>query len=86
MTLSDKTIHLMADALEVPPGEIDVSLSLADSAAWSSLSHMRLILSLEEQLGRRLTPEEIVSVVSAHAVDALLATPPARTRPDEMCG
>lgn len=73
MTLSRTTIDVMAQALEVSPDEIDGALVLGASAAWSSLSHMRLILLLEETLGRRLAPGEIVSVVSAPAVEALLS-------------
>lgn len=50
------------------------------SEAWSSLSRVRLILSLEEQLGRRRAPKEIVSVVSANAVVALLSKGSAHAR------
>ncbi|MDW3182603.1 hypothetical protein [Roseobacter sp.] len=50
------------------------------SEAWSSLSHMRLIVSLEKQLGRRRVPKEIVSVISANAVEALLSKGPAHVR------
>lgn len=73
MTLSPKTIVLMANALDLPAREIDNDMTLAGSDAWSSLSHMRLILSLEEEIGRRLGPDEIISVVSAHAVETLLS-------------
>ncbi len=80
MKLSSSTIRLMADALEVSSEEIDDSLTPGTSEVWSSLSHMRLILSLEERLGRRLAPREIISVVSASAVEALLSKRPALAR------
>ncbi|WP_299860371.1 hypothetical protein [uncultured Roseobacter sp.] len=50
------------------------------SEARSSLSRVRLILSLEEQLGRRRAPKEIVSVTSANAVEALFSKGPAHAR------
>ncbi|MEO1637678.1 MAG: acyl carrier protein [Pseudomonadota bacterium] len=63
---------LLAEALNVPSAEVDGSTSLSDTAAWDSLAHFRLVLAVEEKLGRKLDPVEIVSLVDLAAVEGLL--------------
>lgn len=67
-----KTVSIMSVAFEVAPETITDRVALGVSAAWTSLSHMRLIFALEDELGRRLTPNEIVGLGNAKQVDALL--------------
>lgn len=75
MFKSPKTARVMAEALEIPVDDITLKLALGSCAAWTSLSHMRLIFALEDVLDRRLRPDEIVGLTSAAQVDALLAAP-----------
>jgi len=73
MFKSPNTPRVMAEALEIPADDITPDTALGSCAAWTSLSHMRLIFGLEDALDRRLRPDEIVGLTSAGQVDALLA-------------
>jgi acyl carrier protein len=64
---------LLAEALQVEPGEIDSHCALGHTAAWDSLAHTRLILALEAQLARPLSAQEVVGLASFSDVAALLA-------------
>lgn len=64
---------LLAEALMLEPDEIGPETSLAETEAWDSLAHMRLILALEAVLERPLEAEEIVGIEAAGDVEALLA-------------
>ena len=68
-----KTTSIMSTAFDIPPETITTDIALGVSAAWTSLSHMRLIFAVEDELGRRLTPNEIVGLSNAQQVDALLS-------------
>ena len=68
----DAAVALVADALGVDRSEVDASTALGTTLQWDSLAHMRLILALEERLGRRLDPESIVAISGIQDVVALL--------------
>jgi acyl carrier protein len=63
---------LLADALELDPGEIGEEASVDTVGAWTSLGHMRLVLALEQELGRELDPESIVGISTLKDVESLL--------------
>ncbi|MEM9288357.1 MAG: acyl carrier protein [Pseudomonadota bacterium] len=50
--------------------------SLLTTPAWDSLAHIRLVLAVEAHVGRQLTPDEIVSIVSLSDVHVLLTGAP----------
>ena len=54
---------LLAQALGAP-ADIGDDASIANTPAWDSLAHVRLMLALEERLGRKLTSEEAVRIAS----------------------
>lgn len=68
-----KTVAIMSTAFEIPEDSVTADIALGVSAAWTSLSHMRLIFAVEDELGRRLTPNEIVGISNAKQVDAVLS-------------
>lgn len=63
---------LLADALELEPDEIGEDASMETIGAWTSLGHMRLVLALEETLGRKLDPVSIVDIASLKDIETLL--------------
>lgn len=71
-TSRDTAIDLLAEALVLTAAEVDDATALGVTAQWDSLAHLRLILALEGNLGRRLTPEEIVSIASLSDVVAII--------------
>ena len=56
-----------ADAATVPDGA-----RIGSFERWDSLAHLRLILAIEEMIGRRLDPDEAVEIESLQDVAALL--------------
>lgn len=68
-------IELLAEALHTEPAEVPADAQLAVTPAWDSLAHTRLVLLLEERLGRPLDAMEIVSLSSLADITALLASP-----------
>jgi len=70
---ADETARrLLATALQVDGGEIDGEAAIGRTERWDSLAHMRLMLGLEEHLGRTLTSEEMLSIESLGDLIALL--------------
>lgn len=67
-----KATLLLAEALMVSPAEINADTALGHTPQWDSLAHMRLILSLEDNIGSYLPPEAIVSISNLADVSALL--------------
>ena len=56
--------ELLAGALGIEPDSLDADTQIGKSPRWDSLAHMRLILAIEADLGRNLTPDQIVSISS----------------------
>jgi len=56
--------RLLAAALQVEPGDVDPAAAIGRTERWDSLAHMRLMLSLEEHLGRSLGSEEMLAIES----------------------
>ena len=69
---SSAAAALVAEALGLSAAEIDEGTALGVTPQWDSLAHMRLILALEQRLGRRLAPEAIVGLADFGDVVALL--------------
>lgn len=67
---------LVARALDIQ-GSVSLDDDMASLPAWTSLTHVKLILEIEAAIGRVLTAEEIGSIDSVRAVAAVLAGPAA---------
>lgn len=53
---------LLAEASQRQPDEIPDDASVSNFDGWDSLSHMRLIMAMEEKIGRELAPEAVVDI------------------------
>lgn len=71
MTRSDAAA-LVARALDIQ-GTVSPDDDMVSLAAWTSLTHVRLIMEIEAVLGRELSADEIASIDSVRSVAALLA-------------
>lgn len=49
------------------------ALEMADVESWNSLTHMELIIGLEEKYGLELTQDDIVAMTSVGAIKDILA-------------
>jgi len=59
---------LLADASQRQVGEIPDDASVSNFDGWDSLSHMRLIMAMEEKRGKELPPEAVVDIATLEDV------------------
>ena len=71
--IGDEAARLVAEALNIQPSDVNEKTALDNTPQWDSLAHMRLILSLEKRLGRKLKPETIVGLTGIQNIIDLLA-------------
>ena len=64
--------ELLAHALETDMTAIGADAAIGVVETWDSLAHMRLVNAIEENLGRELSPDAIVSIASVKDVAAIL--------------
>ena len=69
---NDRARKILADALEMTADDVDGEASIETLDCWTSLAHMRLILALEEELGKELDPTAIVEIANINDVAAIL--------------
>ena len=65
---------LLATALDCPQEAVPPESAIGTLPQWDSLAHIKIVLAVEERLGRSLTTDEILSITSLEAIDLLLAT------------
>ncbi|MGH6948788.1 MAG: acyl carrier protein [Kiloniellales bacterium] len=76
MSANDRSARkLLAQALEVQESTLPTAPAMGETEAWDSLAHMRLILAIEEALGRQLAPEAVLEVTNLAAIEKVLAAP-----------
>ena len=64
---------LLAEAANCDSAMIPDDVRIGGFERWDSLTHLRLVLAIEQQLGRELDPDEAVRIESLADVAALLA-------------
>jgi acyl carrier protein len=72
MTSTDEARTLIAQATGRSCDGVPENAEVGQFPAWDSLAHMRLVLSLEERLGRLLSSEEVVGIRSLDDLAILL--------------
>lgn len=68
--MKDAVRMVIADVLEIEPALVSDDASRETLGEWDSLSHLRLVMALEETFGIRLTMGEIVELTSLQAITA----------------
>jgi acyl carrier protein len=64
---------LLAEAANCDPATIPDDVRIGRFERWDSLAHLRLVLGIEERIGRELDPDEAVRIESLSDIAALLA-------------
>lgn len=68
-----RLIELAADVFGVPAAELSDSSSSETIEAWDSISHLNLMLAVEQAFGVRIEPEQMVELTSiARIANAVL--------------
>ncbi len=65
--------EILAAVLGLQPAAVTPDLSGETCAAWDSANHIRIVLSLEQRFGLRLSLEELETSMSRKALLARLA-------------
>ena len=68
MTLFEKLQAAMAATLKVPAGSITESTSDKDLAAWDSLGHVNMMMTLEQTFDVMLDVEDFPKLTSVPAI------------------
>ena len=68
----NRTQKIVSDALNLPLDMIDEGLTIENCENWDSLSHVRLIIAIESEIGRPLRADEIVGIAAVSDVQKIL--------------
>jgi acyl carrier protein len=63
---------LLAEALGCPVESVTPDAAIGTLPAWDSLAHIKVVLALEERIGRALSTDEILEIASLESIAALL--------------
>jgi acyl carrier protein len=84
MSGSSAARRLLAEATGAEPAFVPDDARIGSFERWDSLAHMRLVLALEQHVGRELDADEVVEIESLDDVRAILeANHPARVTTPE---
>jgi len=72
MTEASTAKQLLADATNSDVAAVPADARIGPFERWDSLAHMRLLLSMEQRIGRELDSDEVVQIESLEAIIALL--------------
>ncbi len=70
MTPETRAAQTVARALGIQ-GEVPPDADMATLPAWDSMTHVALLLEIEQELGRPLAAEEVAAIDSVRAVARL---------------
>ena len=71
--MNEKLFQILAATLGTDAGALNEETSMANTAAWDSVAHLNLVLSLEQAFGQRFTPEEFMQMQSVATIRKVLA-------------
>jgi acyl carrier protein len=72
MTGPDQARLLLAEAVHCEATAIPDDVRIGGFAAWDSLAHLRLVLGIEQKIGRQLDADEAIRIESLTDIAALL--------------
>ncbi|MGC1443886.1 MAG: acyl carrier protein [Xanthobacteraceae bacterium] len=72
MTGSDQAKALLAQAANCEAAAIPDDVRIGRFEAWDSLAHLRLVLGIEQRLGRQLDADEAIRIESLQDIAALI--------------
>lgn len=72
MSAMNTARRLLAEALALPEDKVPDDARIGALEQWDSLAHTRMLLALEERLGKPLDAEEAVAIESLTDIAAVL--------------
>jgi acyl carrier protein len=73
MTSLSKLHQVISEVLRVPPDKITSEMSIHKVDAWNSLTHIELVVTIEERFQIQLTEDEIVAMTSIGEIQRMLS-------------
>ena len=64
-------IEILALSLDLDVSEIRNNSDINNLPEWDSLSHIKIVLAIEEKLERDLTTEEIIDISDVNSINKL---------------
>lgn len=71
--MNDKLLQILADTLGIDVATLNEETSMENTAAWDSVAHLNLVLSLEQAFGQRFSTDEFMQMQSVAAIRRALA-------------
>lgn len=68
----DRLLDIIAKLFGLPRAEVSAETSMKNTAAWDSLRHMELIVTIEQEYGVNLTEDDIISMVDVQSIFKVL--------------
>lgn len=66
--MEEKINQILADTLKVPLEKASEDLTMDDVSSWDSLTHMNLIVAIEDELSIELSGDDIAEMISFDAI------------------
>ncbi len=66
--MSDRLIPVLVETFRCDPAQLSDTAGMADVPGWDSLSHMKLVLAIEQAFAIELTGDEIADLQSIGAI------------------
>jgi acyl carrier protein len=67
-----KIIRVLSQVIGVPEENLDQESSPDTVEAWNSVSHIHLVLALEQEFGVTLSPQDAVEMLSVRLIELIL--------------
>jgi acyl carrier protein len=74
MTSLSKLQQVISEVLRVPPDKITPEMSIHKVDTWNSLTHIELVVTIEEKFHIQLTEDEIVAMTSIAEIQSILSS------------
>lgn len=71
--MRENILRILADTLGLSAAELGPDPAMETLPAWDSVAHLNFVMSLEQEYRVQFTPEEMMALGSASAVESALA-------------
>lgn len=71
--MEEKVNDILIDVLKVPKEKIAEDLTMDDVDNWDSLTHMNLIVAIEDEFGIEMSGDDIAEMISFSSIKKTVA-------------
>ena len=72
--MHEKLRRIVADTLGINAAEIRDETAMENTPTWDSIAHLNLVMSIEQEFGIQLTPEEMLELSSIEKIERKLSS------------